>query len=341
MFGLCSIFSLADISNGTSFLKIPVSISFADFNIAYSGIRKSVMAVRDLAGADSNLNYQPLAASESASGSLLAAAKKPEAGALPKRIVLIMVESMGLFRDEELRKNLLAPFQGSAIEARYRVETRQVPFAGQTINGEFRELCGVRLLGYGEKNFVDCLPKYLHQLGYQTTGIHGFTNQFYNRYRWYPMLGFDRSLFAQDLRAMGLGKKCGASFEGICDTEIAGMIHQELLKGDRDQRKFLYWMTLNSHLPLDEQSSVGSSFDCSKYPGTQSNHAICLHSRMVHLVLENIAKIALDPGLPPTRFIVVGDHSAPFLGNAERSFYSQDSVPAVLLEPKQGASPAL
>jgi phosphoglycerol transferase MdoB-like AlkP superfamily enzyme len=275
-----------------------------------------------------------LAVSESAAGQLLAMAKGSQATALPPRIVLVMVESMGLFQDEVLRNSLLTPLQSAAIQARYQVEVRQVPFHGQTINGEFRELCGVRLLGYGEKGFLDCLPKYLRDRGYQTLGLHGFTNQFYNRYRWYPMLGFEKSLFAQDLRGMGLGKKCGASFEGICDTEIAELIHQELLKKPQEQRKFLYWMTLNSHLPLDEQSSVGSAFDCSRNPGTEKNQAICLHSRMVHLVLENIAKIALDPALPPTQFIVVGDHSAPFLANTERSFYSQEVVPAIILEPR-------
>ena len=331
MFGLCFMVCSADILNGTSFLALPIHVSFADVNIAYSGVRRSLLSIRTLYQGTAMIQSSPLAEGQSASWPLLAEAR---AGAIPGKpqLALVVVESMGVFRDPELAKRLLTPLTTGAVAERYNVRVEEIPFNGHTIEAEYRELCGIQLLAYGEQGFPKCLPSYLNELGYETTGLHGFTNQFYNRYRWYPKMGFDHIQFAEEMQEAGITTRCGSGFKGICDGSVAEILHQQLLKPGKPQ--FVYWMTLNSHLPLDAQVAEGSSFDCALSPVTQGAEGPCLHSRAVSKMLAELAAVASDPKLPPTKFYVVGDHMPPFMTPTDRSFYSPTTVPAIVLEPR-------
>ena len=42
----------------------------------------------------------------------------------------------------------------------------------------------------------------------------------------------------------------------------------------------------------------------------------------------------LNPRIPPTRFIIVGDHAPPFYELEERDLYDQKQVPYVDLTPR-------
>lgn len=336
-FAICFAVCSADILNGTSFILLPIHQSFANFNIAYSGARRSLLSLRDFL-MSGDFASTPLAVNESAAGEILARARGASGSKPPlskTQFAVIVVESMGRFDDDATGKAMLAPLTTSELAKRYDVQVGAVPFHGHTIDGEFRELCGVRLSTYGETKFPKCLPKYLSEQGFETVGLHGFTNQFYNRYRWYPKLGFDRTYFAEDMSRMSEMKVCGSGFTGMCDTEVAELMHRELLHSEKGKPKFVYWMTLNSHLPLDSESSKSSTFDCASTPETRQSDSVCLHTRMIHLVLSSIAKVASDPKLPPTEFVVVGDHMPPFLNNGIRSLYSPDVVPFVVLKPRQ------
>ena len=50
---------------------------------------------------------------------------------------------------------------------------------------------------------------------------------------------------------------------------------------------------------------------------------------------QSIARLAMDANLPPTRFIVVGDHMPPFIMLAERGLYDDGHVPFVDLIPRK------
>ena len=63
-------------------------------------------------------------------------------------------------------------------------------------------------------------------------------------------------------------------------------------------------MTLNSHLPLRDEDARGSTFDCAR-------HAVTREDDMLSRALEAVARVALDPAIPPTAFAVVGDHAQP------------------------------
>jgi phosphoglycerol transferase MdoB-like AlkP superfamily enzyme len=135
---------------------------------------------------------------------------------------------------------------------------------------------------------------------------------------------------------LGLKDICGSGFSGICDTTVAEMMHQELLKRSTSGKpKFVYWMTLNSHLPLDSESSKLSRFNCDSEEQTRTSTSVCLHTRMINLVLSTVASIANDPKLPPTEFIITGDHMPPFMDPRIRGYYSDTDVPSIVLKPRQ------
>src|SRR5437660_1012785 len=62
--------------------------------------------------------------------------------------------------------------------------------------------------------------------------------------------------------------------------------------------------------------------------------AVCTLMRIHRLVAMDVAAIAMNPALPPTRFVVVGDHAPPFFSRDKRAIFSPDSVAFVELVPR-------
>lgn len=60
---------------------------------------------------------------------------------------------------------------------------------------------------------------------------------------------------------------------------------------------------------------------------------------MTFRVHENVAAAALDPSLPPTLFVVVGDHTPPFATRRKQGLFVPERVPYVVLAPRWGALP--
>lgn len=326
---------LIDISNGTSFIELPIVRSFvnvANVNVAYSGIRRSMVSLMPLTELKATLEFTALNPSDQATRRWMDQARRGIAFA-KKNLVLVLVESMGLPLNSEFSHDFFYPIASDPeMKKLYDVKVGTVPYSGSTIYGELRELCGVRLTGYSEQGYPQCLPALLRPLGYESIAFHGFTHQFYNRNRWYPKLQFDQALFAEDLRKQGLNSKCGSvAFEGLCDAEIAKLIHQKLLETKKPQ--FLYWLTLNSHLPLGKVNPGNSQFDCQSHLETRSDPDICTQSQWIRIVLDSVAQIARDPALPPTEFVIVGDHPSPFFDLKEKGLYSSDRVPWIVLTP--------
>jgi phosphoglycerol transferase MdoB-like AlkP superfamily enzyme len=239
-----------------------------------------------------------------------------------------------VFKDSATQKLLLRHFTDPALAKRYQVKIGTVPFHGSTIHGEFRELCQVRLDQYGDHLPSGCLPALLSAKGYVTEGYHGFSNQFYQRYAWYPKIGFEKTFFAEELKAMGVGRTCGSSFIGICDADVAQVIRKELLPTREGKApRFIHWMTLNSHLPIMLHEGKESTLDCSKSTVLSKDGILCTHAHLIDRVLESVVALAEDPAILPTRFIIVGDHAPPFKTPTQRLKYESDTVTSIELRP--------
>ena len=248
-----------------------------------------------------------------------------------RNLVLIDVEAMGLPRDPTLLRTLFKHLTSGAMRQRYEVRQGATRFYGSTVTSEVRELCG-RWGGYDELLVhadPTCLPMALRRDGYETTAMHGFTPQFYDRARWYPNAGLDRLLFRRELMALGAGK-CPGLFPGACDRDIPTIIARQLKGAHRPQ--FIHWVTLNSHFPVPSIAALHTD-RCERFDPDLAEQGP-MACRMVQIWSDIFARLATEMtavDFPSTDVLIVGDHRPPFYDRRQRAMFSADQVPWIML----------
>jgi Sulfatase len=250
-------------------------------------------------------------------------------------VVVVLVESWGWLTADRARDRLAAPLKTAQTRSRYVIETGAVPFVGATVFGESREFCG-QIFGEGIENtslseLQKCRPAEFARMGYDTLGINGFYPRMYGRIHWYPRL-FQRWLFAPQLTDMGL-HTCPGGLVGTCDEDVAELIHRELLAHPAGRPLLLHWTSLNSHLPVQGGDGAPKESECTAFAETRDD-AVCTWYSLVKRALKAVDKVAVDPALSPTIFVLVGDHAPPFLGAKRRAEFSQTQVPYLILTPE-------
>lgn len=252
-------------------------------------------------------------------------------------VVLVVVESWGLLRDARLAQALAAPYDDPRITSKYEVSRGAVPFTGLTVPGETRELChinaGFGIIHVAAAEAAQCLPALFHARGYQDLAIHGYVGEMFYRETWYPKLGFDQSWFEPELRKAGL-PICRGAFPGICDASIGNWIGSSLLSGDEAKPRFIYWVTLNSHIPVPARPDLPDDGVCATQPALENSAPLCSWFRLVRAVHQSVQQTALRATSRPTVFILVGDHAPPFSKPRRRGAFSSTLVPYVMLTPK-------
>ena len=256
-------------------------------------------------------------------------------------VMVVMVEAMGLPRDPELRRKQFQRLLQPGVARLYTVETGTTPYYGSTTGGEIRELCG-RWGDYPEfeemERDTSCLPAQLARKGYRTAAYHSFDGAFFDRTYWYPKVGFQQARFREGLVADGAGV-CPGVFPGACDRDVPAILHQRLRRAKSPQ--FLYWLTLNSHLPVPNDAALQTDA-CRDYDFrlAKEHPMICRLFRLWDDIDQGIARIALDPALPPTDILIVGDHMPPFFDRESRAEFDPERVPWILLRRKPAEAPA-
>ena len=254
-------------------------------------------------------------------------------------VVLVLVEAWGVPSDPALRRALDQPFSDSALLAHYNVLRGTVPFEGHTTSGEARELCGTRLGSFftegTPQQLERCVPAEMRRAGYSTLAVHGYSGEFFDRVGFYPKLGFEDIWFHDRLHAAGL-PDCAGSFFGSCDDAIAAWIG-ERLGNPSDKPLFVYWVTLNSHLPILAPPTLKWPPSCDISAITRNDFAVCGWYQLISVVIQSVHDLALGPVDRPTIFIVAGDHAPPFDTDDERAKFSAAQVPYFILLPKPGS----
>lgn len=259
----------------------------------------------------------------------------PGTGTRATNVAVVLVESMGQLLDVRADSALFAALLDSAIVARYDVRRGTVRFDGPTTGGEFRELCG-ELRTYRTAPTAPlptCLPARLHRLGYRTIALHGFRRGMFSRERWYPLIGIDSIIDDATIESSGEVPKCGTIFRGPCDAVVAPLF-SHLLATPPGEHRLVYWLTLSAHFPADARAAEGSTFDCGVSPALLSDESACMLARIWSRDLAAIRSAAISDSVPPTRFIVVGDHAPPLPGDRLARLFSTDVVPFVELTPR-------
>lgn len=273
----------------------------------------------------------------SASSHASAFLQRPGAVMSPN-VVVVIVESWGQPLDAQLDQALYEPFVDPRVTDNYDVSKGSVAFNGTTVPAEARELCnskmGFNILLASPDLLHGCLPAVLHDRHYESISIHGYSGSLFQRKMWYPKVGFDQSWFGPDLDKLNL-PRCGGAFSGTCDADIAGWIESSILSVDTGSPRFIYWVTLNSHLPLPARPNLPDDGVCSALLLLRDSVSLCSWFRLVRNVHLSIQKVALAPPARPTVFILVGDHAPPFSDPELRQNFSATDVPYILLTPKR------
>lgn len=251
----------------------------------------------------------------------------------PRHLLLVMVESLGLpTENAELQRLIFARYNDPAVRSRFDVSTGVTTYYGSTTAGEIRELCG----RWGEyhdlvdRRDANCVPARLARQGFETSAYHSFAGEFFERNRWYRNIGFDNQFFRSDL-IKGGAKECGGVFEGACDRDVPRQLAQRLKFADRPQ--FIYWLTVNTHLPVPERNNLGTE-DCARISPKLAVEfpMICRQVAIWDAIDRAIAKEAIAADFPPTDILIVGDHIPPYLHRKSRAQFAPDMVPWLLLK---------
>jgi hypothetical protein len=253
-------------------------------------------------------------------------------------VVLVVVESYGLMNDLIGAAKLESPYRSPAVLTKYEVQSHTIPFDGPTVSGELRELCGLKgnisssMLARTVAN--TCLPGLMEKRGYATTAVHGFLGSLFDRDVWYRDLGFESIYFKEDLSKIPSLNECGGSVPGVCDSDIARFLAQSLNSRPSNKPSFYYWLTLNSHLPVEISAENSALLACASPEAPNRDMSICNWMALIYRVNTAIAELSTNDNLSPTEFIVVGDHAPPFEASGRRQQFSQRVVPFIHLTPK-------
>ena len=249
-----------------------------------------------------------------------------------RNLMVVMVESLGQpVGNPEMERLLFARYREPAVKRRFELEAGSTTYYASTTAGEIRELCGRWGDYYDLLDREDdgCLPARLRERGFETSAYHSFTGEFFERAAWYPNIGFDNRVFAEDLVGQGL-RECGGVFPGACDRDVPRVLAARLKAAERPQ--FVYWLTLNSHLPVPsgrnldvEQCGRVSARLEAEYP------MICRQFAIWDAVDAALVEEITAPDFPPTDILIVGDHMPPYFDRHHRRQFAPDRVPWLLL----------
>lgn len=318
---IAAFFVLVDAMNGSSMLSARGTWQLP-FNIAGSPIATlGKLALNDTP----NAPLRALSSAETAQGLVNIpswAETHPDGG-----VLFVIVESMGAPLDGRVREWLNHQLVDDALRTKYEVRQTEVPFLGSTTSGELRSLCG--LIG-SYRNMdaatgADCLPSTLARLGWSTVGIHGFSRQMFDRQVWWPMIGLQSIQFVDSPSFSE--SRCGAAFHGGCDADLINSGIAALRPGKR----FVYLLTLNTHLPLDSIPVPDEMAKACRSWHTEDD--VCKLTAKLGEVLRQL-RASLNTADRQTLVVLVGDHAPPFAARASRDSFSNQKVPAFVLVPR-------
>jgi phosphoglycerol transferase MdoB-like AlkP superfamily enzyme len=157
----------------------------------------------------------------------------------------------------------------------------------------------------------------------------------FNWSKWYRVVRFQQMWFNSQFQHEKL-PNCDGAFWGTCDAAIAEWMGR-LLERRKSNPEFLYWVTLNSHLPVPVPAPLPAAASCSFAQSLAQQPKLCSWYQLIANVHRSVADLAMAKLGRRTVFAIVGDHAPPFSQSALRDRFSPTVVPYVLLIPRDSA----
>ena len=249
-------------------------------------------------------------------------------------VLLVLVEALGRFVDPAHQRLLEMPFQAASLRKHYQVTTGTVPYFGATTAGEMRELCHSRepYTAHIGAASQDCLPAVLAAAGYRTTAVHAYSENFFDRQEWYPNIGFERMLFGEQMLEE-LHDTCGGVFRGLCDDNVGETVLPRLMAQDK-QKQFVYWLTLNTHVPVRPGEGT-PRLGCADAATDPFGHGdVCAMTELWLDVFDRVVALALADPKRPMDILLMGDHAPPLWSRKGRALFRPGEVTWIRLAPR-------
>ncbi|MGH9482313.1 MAG: sulfatase-like hydrolase/transferase [Terriglobales bacterium] len=253
-------------------------------------------------------------------------------------LVLVLVESWGYAHAAQLNAALTAPFTSPELTRRYSLRQGLVGFTGATQEAELRELCNQKPAVPGSRPTIanvdlpGCLPFQLQRAGFRTVALDSALAFWIGGRNWYGTIGFEKIYGFEYFHGLGLPTFVAGPFRSIRDPDAISQI-PVLLAADTSKPTFLFFLTVSAHLPINLPLPGAYDADCSFAAATRDSPQACGWYRIERQTLAAVAQVAAAPNLPPSIFVVVGDHAPPFLDSA-RDAFSATQVPYLILSPR-------
>ena len=260
---------------------------------------------------------------------------------LSDNLVVVVVESWGVPNNDFDRAVDADIWRASQWDERYEVSRGTTPYYGSTTNAEVRELCG-SWADHADFDFdhlgADCLPQRFAEQGFRTVAMHSFDELFFQRYEWYPKIGFQEAYFERSLLQNG-AEFCDGVFGGACDRDIPAQITRTL-QTSPSERNLVYWLTVNAHLPVSADPRLGTDPCRLGDEAWRDNFPMLCRSYAVH---EQVAKALTEEimrdDFPEADILIVGDHMPPFFPRNIRSRFDTRHVPWLYLRSRSSGEP--
>lgn len=243
-----------------------------------------------------------------------------------RKILFIIAESWGSPGDRRVLNSQIKSIESS--DNVRGMTLGSVHAIGATAFAEFRELCGklptkLNLKEISEAGLGECWPKMLARQGYRTVSVHGAHGTMYDRLHWYPVIGFQEKIFKENMPII-TGEQC-YSFPGYCDKNLFEVVGHKLAGNDEI---FLYWLTLNSHMPYDRRDIFEYRMGlCEDVFGRGYSEGLCNYHNLHVQFFEGLAKLIRNSELSGTEVVVVGDHPPIFGDESSKSYFEINKVP--------------
>lgn len=247
-----------------------------------------------------------------------------------KFVLFIEFESLGVPIDvgynEILNKHIESSFPEYRLVNKFEEE-----FSGGTLSGELRTLCGVKSFGkllYNQVTYVNelspCIPNVFNSKSapFYSIAAHANYGSIYNREKIYPVIGFNKSIFASDLPDSAV-KDCGSVQFIACDDSILKKLKNDINELSFE-KLFVHVMTINSHFPYSGKLVVNLS----------DNNNFSLYMSVVNTTLLAFKEFIYGIDTPPDIIIISGDHAPPFVSKEDRKNFLPSSVPVYVFEKK-------